>query len=789
MTLGEADTRAKLIDPTLHQRGWLEDFIKREETAGAIDIIGGKPSQRKKGRIDYTLRIRIGEGTQPVAIALIEAKAERLPPGHGLEQAKGYELCQRFQIPFVFSSHGHQFVEFDRTTGLTSKAKSLSEFPTPQQLQVRYEKAVGFQLTDEVAKPLLMPYTDGELGRRYYQDAAIRAALEKIACCQVQGEAARVLLTLATGAGKTFIAVNLLKRIVDSGQMTKALFVCDRNELGIQATAAFQNLFGTNAARVIAGNNQKNARVLIATYQTLDVDSDEGTANFLTKNYPENYFSHIVIDECHRSAWGKWSQVLTRNAQAVQIGLTATPRQLEFTEDSPEAQADRQITADNLRYFGEPVYEYDIGQGIEDGYLAACEIQRSRVNLDDTGITLEQVLARNPKNAITGQPVTREELETLYQNTSFEKRILLPDRVWAMSQDLFNYLLQTGGPEQKTVIFCVRDSHADEVAIAFNNLYAKWCRENGQKPVQNYAFKCTSANDGQTSLKDLKEMSRNFFIATMVDLLSTGVDIPRLRNVAFFKYMKSPIMFYQMVGRGTRLDVNTEKLMFRLYDYTNATRLFGQSFLSKFTPQPANPTGGGGEGPTEPPLTIVVEGFEVQIVSDGRSVLTMIDGQAMPMAVEDYEAQLTERLLNLVTTSMEFRSRWVSPEARRGLLAQLLEGGRSPKVVQLLRKMEDYDLYDVLGQLGYEVKPKTRIFRFAEFVRQQTDWLGAMPLATAMTIQAIAQQFVVSGTDGLEDQRLFQVPEIARAGGLNALKLLGKPGEVLQEMKIKLFEV
>ena len=421
----------------------------------------------------------------------------------------------------------------------------------------------------------------------------------------------------------------------------------------------------------------------------------------------------------------------------------------------------------------------------EDGYLAACKIQRSRVNLDDTGITLEQVLARNPKNAITGQLVTREELEELYQNTSFEKRILLPDRVWAMSQDLFNYLLQTGGPEQKTVIFCVRDSHADEVAIAFNNLYAEWCRENGQKPVQNYAFKCTSANDGQSYLADLKGSNRNFFIATTVDLLSTGVDVPSLRNVAFFKYMKSPIMFYQMVGRGTRLDVTTEKLMFRLYDYTNATRLFGQSFLSKFTPKPTNPTGGGGEGPTEPPLTIVVDGFEVQIVSDGRFILTM----GIPMAVEEYEAQLAERLLNLVTTSMEFRSRWVSPEARRGLLAQLPEGGRSPRIVQLLRKMEDYDLYDVLGELGYEVKPKTRIIRFAEFVRQQADWLQEMPPATAMTIQAIAQQFVVSGTDGLEDQRLSQVPEIARAGGLNALKLLGKPGEVLQEMKIKLFEV
>lgn len=244
-------------------------------------------------------------------------------------------------------------------------------------------------------------------------------------------------------------------------------------------------------------------------------------------------------------------------------------------------------------------------------------------------------------------------------------------------------------------------------------------------------------------------------------------------------------MFYQMVGRGTRLDMTTDKLMFRLYDYTNATRLFGKSFLSKLAPK-----GGGGDSPPpEPPLTIVVEGFEVQIVAEGRSVLTMVDGQTMPMAVEDYEAQLTERLLNLVTTSIEFRSRWVLPEARRGLLAQLLESGRSPRIVQLLRKMEDYDLYDVLGELGYELKPKTRLIRFTEFVRQQAVWLGEMPPATAMTIQAIAQQFVVSGTDGLEDQRLFQVPEIARAGGLNALKLLGKPKEILQETKIKLFEV
>jgi type I restriction enzyme R subunit len=792
MGLNEADTRAKLIDPTLHSRGWIEDYIKREETAGSIEIVGGKARKQRRGRLDYTLRIQVGAETQPVAVALVEAKAEHLPPGHGLEQAKGYALCSRFNVPFVFSTNGHLFVEFDRTTGFTSKPQPLSHFPSPVALRQRYEQHIGFSLEDPIAKPLLTRYAGGEATRRYYQDAAIRAALEKIAQCQTRGESGRVLLTLATGAGKTFIAVNLLQRIADAGQMTRALFVCDRDELRLQAAGAFQNVFGANAATVSASNAQKNARILIATYQTLDVASEDDTANFLTQNYPENYFSHIIIDECHRSAWGKWSQVLTRNAKAVQIGLTATPRELELTEDSAEAQKDQQITADNLRYFGEPVYEYDIAQGIEDGYLAACEIQRSRVNLDATGITIEQILARHPTDARTGQPVSETELRELYEHTAFENRILLPDRVLAMCQDLFNYLLQTGTPEQKTIIFCVRDVHADAVAIELNNLYVQWCREQNQRPVANYAFKCTAESGGKDYLADLKGSNRNFFIATTVDLLSTGVDVPSLRNVVFFKYMQSPITFYQMVGRGTRLDAATDKLMFRLYDYTNATRLFGQSFLTKLSPARPAPADPGNlpdlpiDAP-DPPKIITVEGFDVQITSQGRFVLATVDGQAMPIPVEEYEAQLTERLVTVAANPGEFRSRWVVPDERRELLTQLVQSGSSPKLIQLIREMQDYDLYDVLGQLGYRLIPQTRTLRFAEFARQQADWLKGMPPQTARTVQAIAQQFVLSGTDGLEDARLFQVPEIVRAGGLNALKLLGKPASVLQETKVRLF--
>src|SRR5208283_5431975 len=203
MPLNESDTRAKLIDPAIHVCGWTEDLIRREETAGAIEIIDGKPRKQAKGRVDYTLRIKVNPETQPVAVALIEAKAENLPPTHGLEQAKLYASCKRLNVPFVFSTNGHLFVEFDRTTGLTSKPRPIAEFPPPAELRARYEASVGFSLEDAAAAPLLAPYPGGEATRRYYQDAAIRAVFEKIARCARTREPQRALLSLATGSGKT----------------------------------------------------------------------------------------------------------------------------------------------------------------------------------------------------------------------------------------------------------------------------------------------------------------------------------------------------------------------------------------------------------------------------------------------------------------------------------------------------------------------------------------------------------------------------------------------------------
>jgi len=772
--LSEADTRAKLIDPVLHSIGWTEDHIHREETARGIDIIEGKPKRRARGRIDYLLRIRVNINTQPIAVALLEAKKNTEPPDKGLEQAKRYARLNN--VPFVYSSNGYLFVEYDSFTGKTSQPRPLGEFPTPSELRRRYEKGLGFSLESEAAKPLLVPYPGGEATRRYYQDAAIRAVLEKIA----QGKK-RALLYLATGSGKTFIAVHLLKKIADAGKLRRALFVCDRDELRTQGLAAFQNVFGSDAAEVTTANPQKNARVLIATYQTLNVSGESEDAKFFLENYPENYFSHIIIDECHRSAWGKWSIVLRRNPDAVQIGLTATPRYWEGGSKE-ERKGDEEITANNLQYFGEPVYEYDMAQGIEDGYLPACEIIRRDINLDLRGVSRTDIEVLGAKDATTGRPISPDETREKYEAQSFEDVIQLPDRVKAMCKDLFDMLLETGGPHQKTVIFCTRDSHADAVASVMNNLYAEWCAENNQRRLEPYAFKCTAAAQGSQYIADLRGSERSHFIATTVDLITTGVDVPILRNVVFFKYVNSPIAFQQMMGRGSRIHLPTNKLMFRVYDYTNATRLLGKSFAVK-------------PGPTREPKeqakerkekVIRVEGFDVHINPAGKYIVTKVGDNMKMVTIEEYSQMITSRLTEKIKKIEELRDSWIDPRKRKELIDGLPDDGMGLRLLRELTERQDYDLYDILAEIGFGVAPKTRKERAFAFQYKHSRWLDSFPQETRATLIALVNQFEKGGIEELENPRIFQTPDVIRAGGLNALRILGKPHDIILETKRRL---
>ena len=788
MILSEADTRAKLIDPALHQRGWTEDLIRREETERGIDIVDEKPRRRQRGRTDYLLRIKINISPQPIAIALIEAKRSDEPPDKGLEQAKKYARLNN--VPFVYSSNGHLFVEYDRFTGKTSDPLPLVQLPTPLDLRSRYEKGENISLESEKAKPLLVPYPGGEASRRYYQDAAIRAALEKIA----RGEK-RVLLFLATGSGKTFIAVHLLKKIADAAQLRRALFLCDRDELRIQGLNAFQNVFGNDAAPVSSSNPQKNARILIATYQTLNVAGETEDAKFLEENYPENYFSHIIIDECHRSAWNKWSIVLKRNPEAIQIGLTATPRFWEGGTDE-ERKEDHEITANNLTYFGDPVYEYDMSQGTEDGYLPACEVIKRATDLDERGVTRKDIERLGAKDAITGQLLMAVEARTHYEAPSFEAAIQLPDRVKAWCKDLFEMLLHTGGPHQKTVIFCVRDTHAEAVAAEMNNLYAGFVQglkssrvsesleplnSSTLKPTDVYTFRCTASVGGSEYIADLRGSERSHYIATTVDLITTGVDVPILRNIVFFKYVRSPIAFQQMMGRGSRIHLPTNKLMFRVYDYTNATRLLGKDFTVRpRTPSPPGP-------PTPPEKIIRVEGFDVHINPAGTYIVVEKEGKLAMVTVEEYKEILAQRLVEEIKTFDAFRSCWANPQERRRLINTLPDGGRGLRLIQELLNRKEYDLYDLLSEIGFGVAPKSRKERTEALLYKHNEWFKNLPEATANTLLALARQFERGGTEELENPYVFNAPEVVKAGGLEALKILGEPKDIVNEAKERLF--
>lgn len=797
----EADTRAKLIDPKLYQQGWTEAHIRREQTAGTIELTEEGAERLAPGRIDYVLRLPISEGTQPVAVAYVEAKRENALPEAGIDQAQNYQ--KRLHVAFVYSTNGHQFVEYDASSELTSAARPMEEFPTPAELRERFEQIKGFKLNSAKAKALLMPYGRGEATRRYYQDAAIRAVLEKIAARKPMWN--RALLSLATGAGKTFIAVNLLKKIADAGQLGRALFLCDRDELRTQALGAFAAEFGADAAEVYADtdgkNHARNARVHIATYQTLDVASLDATANFLLTHYPEGYFSHVVIDECHRSAWGKWSAVLKRFASAIQIGLTATPREviLSATKEEESEQTvgavipweDRLLLADNHRYFGDPVYEYTLVQGIEDGYLAPPDIHTFDLYHDNhqhaerlRRITGADLKGKTVTDSATGHVV--EESQDEYAPAEIEKRLLMPDRVETMCAHLFEQLLAHGGPEQKTIIFCVRDSHAEEVSRRLRDLYRDWCQAQGLEPKRDYAFRCTQkAGDAKSTTADLRGSVTSHFIACTVELLSTGVDVPVLQNIVFFKYLSSPILFAQMLGRGTRLHAETEKLMFRVFDYTGATDLFGLDYKTKLKKKSA--TGGGKKGGPPPTPPKKVEGVSIRIDSTGRYLIAVIDGEPRKVSVEEYRQRLAARLLHFAPDLATFRARWLVPDQRHELLAVIVQSGLSPKALAEIEELQACDLFDVLGEVGYALQRRTRAERAFMFHTKNGKWLAPLPLPAQATLKAIANQFGKGGTEALESAAIWDAPEVVKAGGLPVLKRLGKPSEIIDQTKERLF--
>ncbi len=792
MPRDERQTRIELINPALYERGWVDSLIREEKTPGGTDIIDGKPVKRR-GRTDYLLCIPAIEGKSPLAVAVIEAKSEDKLPSLGIQQAKDY--MKKFNVPFAFSTNGNLYTEYGKDTGQIRDSLYLSGFPTPEDLKQRYEEINSFKLESKDAKPLFMPYKGGESARYYFQDAAIRATLEKIA----RGSN-RALLSLATGTGKTIIAVQLLHKLAEAGQLKRVLFVCDRDELRTQGMAKLHSTFGDDVQIVTTQNPRINAKILVATYQTLNVTAEDDVPRFWKEHYPKNYFSHIIIDECHRSAWGRWSVILTDNPDAVQIGLTATPRTVVGGKKGQDGRKqDEEITAHNIEYFGDPVYEYSLSAGQEDGYLAACEVIRRTVDLDKKEITRDDIERRSAFDPYTGRKVNPDEIEDHYIATDYEVKLMLDDRVNAMCEDLFAHLIETGGPHQKTIIFCARDAHANQVARALNNIYERWCREKKRTLNEWYAFQCTG-NPGlrpsaQDLIPDLRASKSSHFNAATVDLLSTGVDIPNLMNVVFFRYIESPISFYQMVGRGTRTgEPRGSKLMFRLYDYTNATRLFGEEFTSRAKPSTKESEGieslppeYGKDVPRRKIIRVGEEQFIVEIEGEGRSILCEEDGKEVLVPLEEYKQRLAERLVDEAPSVADLREKWVAQNERRGLISHLPGGEGAVRLIRELEDEQECDLFDVLAELGYGMPPKSRMERVGAFRYKNKQWLREFPEQTSKVLVSIASQFGKGGIEELETNTLFDETDVVAGGGFDALVgLKMEPDTLIHETKVRL---
>ncbi len=806
MSMNEADTRYHLIDPVLREKGYtsraritLETIL----TPAPVEPSGPKGRRRKgPGRTDYLLCVQVGEMPKALPVAVLEAKKESEDPLKGMQQAKGYADCERFDVKYVFSTNGHKYGEFDCVTSLQGGPHPFINFPPHADLSARYAKDAGINLARPEAAMLFQADSPAWAISRYYQDAAIRAAFEKILVDQEAGVPPRVLLTLATGAGKTIIATNLLWRMSQAGQLPKpALFLCDRDELREQAYAKLKAAFGDNA-RIVrtekGGNSAQNARIHIATYQTLGLDDDEGFASFLTDHYGEDAFSVIIIDECHRSAWGRWSEVLRRNSNAIHIGLTATPRKLDEPEKpSPEAKQDQDITANNRKYFGEPVYEYNLIQAQEDGYLAACEIVKRKASIDNATFTKEEILKAGVKDIKTGLPLTAEDLtKNEYTGKDFDDELFIELRTPKMCQDLFKLLCDNGGPEQKVIIFCTREIHADRVVQQMNNLYVNWCKGQGKERKDHYAFKCMGGpNNGSDMIEPMRGSSERAFIACTVDLLEAGVDIERLNAVVFFRYLQSPIKFYQMVGRGTRIHEETQKYKFWLYDYTDVTKLFGTDFITK----PPRPGGGGkvggdddgdgGGGSDDGPIIAEIGGQSVVITAQGRFILSRRDGRDTPIPVDEYRREVIQRVVSEAHNLDEFRALWIEAQKRRQLIDHLLGDNFSPEVIREMDQMNDFDLYDFFGHHGYHARALKRPERGELFIINNQSWFDGMNDKAAIVLKGLGHQFAQGGTDALESQNLWEVPEIKLAGGLKALRGLGAPAQVMLGAKTKLFGI
>jgi type I restriction enzyme R subunit len=764
--MNEAETRAELIDPLLTAAGWgvVEGSRIRREfpiTPGRIEG-GGK---RGKALIaDYVLQYR------NTKLAVLEAKADSLPLTEGVAQAKDY--AAKLQIRFTYSSNGKGVYAIDMDTGAEFE---VAGFPTPQDLWQRTFAGEN-AWRDRFAA---IPYPDkgGSWQIRFYQDIAVTRVLESIASGNH-----RILLTLATGTGKTSIAFQIIWKLFQArwnlssqpSRRPRILFLADRNNLADQAFNDFTGFaaFEENALARIEpdalrkkGRVPTNASVFITIFQTfMSGPAVEGKPSQWFGQYPQDFFDFIVIDECHRGGANNestWRGILDYFAPAVQLGLTATPR--------------RKDNADTYAYFGEPIYSYSLKEGINDGFLTPFRVKQISTTLDDYIYTPDDT-------------VLEGEVESgrLYTEADFNRKIEIQEREKQRVQILLSQIDQ----RQKTLVFCSTQIHALAIRDLINQL------KSSTNP--NYCQRVT-ADDGElgnTHLKNFQDNEKTVpTILTTSQKLSTGVDARNIRNIAFLRPVNSMIEFKQIIGRGTRLYEGKD--YFTILDFVKAYQLFSDPEWDGEPPEPEiidNPPLG--EKPEQnleeedsPPneLDDLPKTAKLRIkLGDGkeRSIQHMLvtsfwhpDGT--PMSSQQFLELLYGKLPEFVKDEAELRELWSSPSTRRKLLQGLEEKGFGAAQLAEMQKIinaENSDLFDVLAHVAYALQPIPREVR-AEQARLYIH--GKFASKQQLFINFVLQHYVTMGVQELAQEKLTPLLQLRYQNSISdAVADLGKPEEI-----------
>ncbi|WKZ24582.1 MAG: DEAD/DEAH box helicase family protein [Patescibacteria group bacterium] len=691
--MNEAETRAEYIDPKLKASGWGEvdgSKVLREFriTDGKIQIGG----IRSKPEIaDYILVYKNQK------IGVIEAKAETLAAAEGVAQAKAY--AEKLQIDYTYATNGKEIYAISMKTG---EEGEITSFPTPDEL---WNKT--FADWNEWKSKFSSVPNEGEYGKRYYQEIAINNVLKAVA-----EEKERILLTMATGTGKTAVAFQVawklfetrwnLKR--DGLRRPRILFLADRNILADQAFNAFSAFSEDALVRINPldirrrGGVPMSGSIYFTIFQTF-MSGPDGTPYF--GDYPADFFDFIIIDECHRGGANdesNWRGILDYFSPAVQLGLTATPK--------------RRDNVDTYRYFGEPVYTYSLKEGVNDGFLTPFKVKRIKTTLDDYVYTSDDQI-------IEGEV----EEGKIYEESDFNKVIIIKEREAKRVRVILDEINQN----EKTIIFCATQDHA----LAVRDLVNQMKKSNDP----NYCVRVT-ANDGARGEQFLREFQDNEkmipTILTTSQKLSTGVDARNIRNIVLMRPVSSMIEFKQIIGRGTRLFDGKE--YFTVYDFVDAYKHFSDpewdgdpidEVIDIKSGSPKKPKIDVAPVPLEPPeeprrkLKIKLrDGKELEIQHMVSTSFWSAEGR--PVSIQEFIDTMFGTMPDFFKSEEELRKIWSDPTTRKVFLEEIAERGFGKDELETLQKMidaEQSDLFDVLMYISFFIKPISR----AERVKQSRD--------------------------------------------------------------------